>query len=89
MHANEGDWLIVNGRTLGTNARHGRIVETRKDGTAPFLVRWTDNDHETLFMPGPDAVVVPASEMAARDAAERDRLTQLQDSIVRARRRDR
>jgi hypothetical protein len=26
-------------------------------GTAPYIIRWEDSDHETLFFPGPDAVV--------------------------------
>jgi hypothetical protein len=34
------------------------VVEAQgPDGTAPFLVRWDDNGHVTLFFPGPDAVI--------------------------------
>jgi hypothetical protein len=29
----------------------------RADGEPPYLVRWEDSDHETLFFPGPDATV--------------------------------
>ncbi|MGR6998946.1 DUF1918 domain-containing protein [Yinghuangia aomiensis] len=39
-------------------ARVGEVVEVRHpDGTPPYLVRWTDDDRETLFFPGPETHV--------------------------------
>ena len=34
------------------------------DGAPPFLVRWSDNGHEALVYPGPDAEI----RRAQRDA---------------------
>jgi len=59
MHANKGDRLMVEGRTVGAQPREGEIVEVRgQDGAPPYVVRWTDG-HEGLTYPGPDAHVVP------------------------------
>jgi len=38
--------------------RDGEILEVRgEDGGPPYVVRWSDNGHEALVFPGPDAVV--------------------------------
>jgi len=59
MHANVGDHLMVEGRTVGEGRREGEVVEVRgHDGTPPYVVRWTDG-HEGLVYPGPDAHVEP------------------------------
>lgn len=58
MHAEVGDRLVIRGYTGGQPDRDAEILEVRgPDGTAPFVVRWDDTGHETLFFPGPDAVV--------------------------------
>jgi len=58
MQASVGDRLVVRSRHLGEPVRDGEILEVRRpDGTPPYLVRWSDNGHEALVFPGPDAYV--------------------------------
>lgn len=59
MRAEPGDWLIVEGRTVGFQARRGLIKEVHSgDGSPPYLVHWSDSDQDCLTFPGPDAHVV-------------------------------
>ena len=61
MHARPGDELQVKGHRVGAPDRCAEVLETRgADGTAPFVVRWDDNGHVTLFFPGTDAVIKPS-----------------------------
>lgn len=61
MKAAVGDWLIVEGTHGSSTRRQGLIVEvSHTDGSPPYLVRWLDDDHESLIFPGPDARVVQA-----------------------------
>ena len=81
MHAQAGDWLLIEGREVGHRSRRGRIVEVRSaDGTPPYLVRWLDG-HEALVFPGPDARVVDAEELARIERAEIERVTEVQHNI--------
>ena len=58
MHARPGDELRVKGHRVGAPDRCAEVFDARgPDGTAPFLVRWDDNGHVTLFFPGVDAVI--------------------------------
>jgi hypothetical protein len=58
MQASVGDRIIIRGRHTGQAVRAGRVLEVRgPDGGAPYLVRWEDSGHETLFFPGSDAIV--------------------------------
>jgi iron-sulfur cluster repair protein YtfE (RIC family) len=58
MWARVGDRLIVKGHSVGDPDRDAEILEVRgPDGGAPYVVRWADTGHETLFFPGPDATV--------------------------------
>lgn len=58
MRANVGDRLVIKGHNVGDHDRDAEILEVRgPDGTPPWVVRWDDTGHETLFYPGPDAVV--------------------------------
>jgi hypothetical protein len=58
MHAAVGDRLVVKGQHVGQPDRDGEILEVHGDeGGPPFLVRWSDDGHEGLFYPGPDAYV--------------------------------
>jgi uncharacterized protein DUF1918 len=60
MRANVGDWVVIEGRTLGENRRQGEIIElAHADGTPPYRIRWVEDDHESLFFPGPDARIEP------------------------------
>ena len=61
MRAEQGDWLIVESLHTGEVRRRGQVLEVHgPDGTPPFLIRWNDDDHESLVFPGPDAHVEKA-----------------------------
>jgi hypothetical protein len=58
MHAGVGDRIIIHGHRVGEPDRDCEVLEARgADATAPFVVRWGDSGHESLFFPGPDATV--------------------------------
>ena len=58
MHAAVGDRIVIHGHHVGEHARDGEVREVHgADGGPPFLVRWSDSGHETLFFPGPDATI--------------------------------
>lgn len=61
MDASVGDRIVVRGHHTGQPERVCRVLEARgSEGSvngAPYLVRWEDSGHETLFFPGNDAVV--------------------------------
>lgn len=67
MQAKVGDRLVIKGHHVGQPDRDGEIIEVRgEDGAPPYVVRWEDTGHETLFFPGTDAVVEHFSHEAAR-----------------------
>ena len=58
MKASVGDRIVVRGHHVGEPDRDAEVLEVHGEGgTAPFLVRWSDDGHEGLFFPGPDAEV--------------------------------
>lgn len=58
MYAAKGDRLVVHGAHVGDHDRDAEILEVRgSDGGPPYLVRWSDDGHESLVFPGPDATV--------------------------------
>jgi hypothetical protein len=58
VKANVGDWLVIEPTNLGDRRRSGLIVALRhEDGTPPYVVRWVEDDHESLMFPGPTARV--------------------------------
>lgn len=58
MLAAAGDRLVVRSTHIGEPVRDGEILEVgHPDGSPPYLVRWSDNGHEALVFPGPDAYV--------------------------------
>ena len=58
MQASVGDRVIVHGHRSGEPDRDGKVLEVRgSEGTPPYLVRWEDTGHETIFFPGPDAII--------------------------------
>ncbi|HEY7050402.1 MAG TPA: DUF1918 domain-containing protein [Jatrophihabitantaceae bacterium] len=81
MHAKTGDWLVVKSRTTGRPARRGEIVAVGTDGAPPFRVRWTEDDHEAMIFPGPDAEVVDAGRQAELDREQADRIASVQSFI--------
>ena len=61
VHAQKGDWLVVESAAVERHRRRGLVLNAEgPDGGPPFLVRWEDNGHESLFFPGPDAHVAAA-----------------------------
>jgi hypothetical protein len=58
MYAAKGDRLIVHSQHVDGPVRDAEILEVRgADGAPPFLVRWSDSGHESLFFPGADTTV--------------------------------
>jgi hypothetical protein len=58
MQASVGDRIVVHGHRSGEPDRDGEVLEVRgSDGVPPFLVRWEDTGHETIFFPGSDATI--------------------------------
>ena len=74
MKAKVGDFLVIKGTTVEMSDQRGVITEVRSaDGSPPYVVRWLSTDHIATVYPGPDAVVVTASEQEAADARARPR----------------
>ena len=66
MQARPGQWLVVHGRVTDTPERIGEIVEVpHADGSPPYVVRWSGDDHTCVVVPGPDAGVVSEPPHAA------------------------
>ena len=58
MHASVGDRIVIKGHRVGEPDRDCEVLEVRvANGGPPYVVRWGDNGHETLFFPGEDASV--------------------------------
>jgi hypothetical protein len=58
MKASVGDRLVIASRHLDEAVRTGEILEVRgSDGEPPYLVRWQNDQHSSLVVPGPDAHV--------------------------------
>ena len=58
MRAQPGDQIVVRGHHVGEHERKGEVIEVHgDDGAPPFLVRWDDDGHESLFFPGSDAFI--------------------------------
>ena len=75
MKAAQGDRLVIKGHHIGEPDRDGEIMEVRgPDGTPPWVVRWSDDGHEGLFFPGPDAFVehFPHDAAVTPDATRAD-----------------
>jgi hypothetical protein len=65
MDANVGDRIIIRGHHTGQPVRACQVLEVRgSEGGPPYVVRWDDRGHETLFFPGSDATVVHSSRSA-------------------------
>ena len=71
MIASVGDRLVIKGHHVGEPDRDAEILEVHgADGTPPFLVRWSDDGHEGLLFPGPDASVEHFPARPARTHAK-------------------
>ncbi len=58
MHASVGDRIVIHSHREGEPGRDCEVLAVRgTDGGSPYLVRWGDTGHESLFFPGSDATV--------------------------------
>jgi uncharacterized protein DUF1918 len=58
MDAMVGDRIVIRGHHTGQPERICQVTEVRgADGGPPYLVRWDDSGHETLYFPGTDATI--------------------------------
>ena len=58
MHATVGDRIVIKGHRQGEHDRDCEVLEVHgADGGSPYVVRWGDDGHESLFFPGSDAVL--------------------------------
>ena len=60
MQAHVGDRIVIKGHHVGEHERAGEVIEVRgTEGAPPWVIRWSEDGHEGLFFPGPDATVQP------------------------------
>ena len=58
MRASVGDRIVIRGHRIGEPDRDCEVLEvTDDDDGPPYLVRWGDTGHQSLFFPGSDAFV--------------------------------
>ena len=58
MHADIGVRIVVKSHRVGQPDRDCEVLEVHgPEGGPPYVVRWGDTGHETLFFPGADASV--------------------------------
>ena len=63
--ARAGDWIEVHGHTQGQPPRHALVLEVLGSaGNEHYRVRWADDEHESIYFPGPDASVRRKNEQA-------------------------
>jgi len=59
VFAKVGDRIVVRGHKVGQSDRYCAVVEVHNvDGGPPYVVQWDDNDHQELYFPGSDSVVI-------------------------------
>jgi len=67
MQASVGDRLVIKGHHVGEPDRDGEIIAVQgEQGGPPYIVRWEDSGHETLFFPGSDAAIEHFAHHRAR-----------------------
>jgi Domain of unknown function (DUF1918) len=57
VNAKVGDRLVIRAHHQGEPIRDGEILRVGPGGGPPFLVRWSQDGHESLFFPSSDAHV--------------------------------
>jgi hypothetical protein len=73
MKAQVGDRLIIKGHRVHEPDRDAEILEVRgSDGGPPYVIRWSDSDHETVLYPGSDASIQPRHHEAEHQDEDRD-----------------
>lgn len=56
LRAEPGDMLFIDGAGMSGLPRTGTVIAVAgRDGTPPYLVRWTAGDYESQISPGPGA----------------------------------
>ncbi|MFC3994102.1 DUF1918 domain-containing protein [Actinoplanes siamensis] len=66
MKAHIGDRIVVAGVHVGIENRVGVITGIdHPDGSPPYTVKWINDDHTTLFYPGPESWIEPSHSDAA------------------------
>lgn len=69
MRAAVGDRIVVRGHRVGEPERDAEILEVHgKDGGPPYLVRWSDDGHQSLMFPGTDAYLQSFSATAEQES---------------------
>ena len=67
--AHVGDVLVVHCRSIDRPPRRATIIEVRgSEGMPPYVVRWHEDDHESLCFPGADATLERHATRAATPA---------------------
>jgi len=64
VRAQVGDEILV-GAHRAVHRRCEVLEVLDLDGEAPYLVRWADDGHEVVFVPGPEAVLLRGSRRRA------------------------
>ena len=83
MKAEVGDWLVMKGLTTDRKDQRGLITEVHSaDGSPPYVVHWLEDDHVATVFPGPDALVVTATEQRAADRRAEQRIAAVQAGIT-------
>ncbi|UFU06862.1 DUF1918 domain-containing protein [Ruania halotolerans] len=59
MRATVGDRVVIASAHTDVPAREGEVVGVSEQGEPPWQVRWSEDDHESVYCPGPDAFVEP------------------------------
>jgi hypothetical protein len=80
MHAQPGDWLIVE-KSFGSGTRRALIEEVTGDGNPPFRVRWLDTGEEAFVYPLGEAKVQTHEERANAEALAQERAAAIQRQI--------
>lgn len=81
MKAKAGDWLIVHGRDH--HEHHALILTVHgPDGDPPFTVRWSDDGHEAMVFPGPDATVMTHEAYQEHNEAVARRAMSIQSELL-------
>ena len=71
--ARAGDWIEVHGHVQGQPPRHAIVLEVLgSPGNEHYRVKWADDEHESIYFPGPDASI-KKKEKPARAAKPRAR----------------
>ena len=67
MDVKPGDQIVVRGRTVTQPDRNAEVLNVLgPDGGPPYRVRWSDDGHEGLFFPGPDASIAKAAKQVKK-----------------------